>query len=134
MILIKHSLSISTAVPVQIAALAALTGPPKSLVERMTIWEERRAYLYDTLAKLNLPVVRTPGAFYALIDITSSGLTSAAFSSQFAEEEGIRVTPGHVFGPAGDAYVRVSFMTPRPDLDAALEKLGRFWSRVGGQA
>ena len=94
MILIKHSLSISTAAPVQAAALAALTGPPESLAERMAIWEERRAYLYDTLAELRLPVIRTPGAFYALIDITATGLSSAAFSNQFAEEEGIRVTPG----------------------------------------
>jgi aminotransferase len=133
MILIKHSLSISTAVPVQVAALAALTGPPESLAERMALWEERRTYLYDTLADLKLPVIRTPGAFYALIDITSTGLSSAAFSNRFADEEGVRVTPGHVFGPAGDAYVRVSFMTPRPDLDTALEKLGRFWSHVGGQ-
>lgn len=134
MILIKHSLSISTAVPVQMAALAALTGPPESLAERMAVWEERRTYLYDTLADLKLPVIRTPGAFYALIDITSTGLSSAAFSNRFAEEEGVRVTPGHVFGPAGDAYVRVSFMTPRPDLDTALAKLGRYWSRAGGQA
>ncbi len=138
MILIKHSISISTAVPVQVAALAALTGPPESLVERMAVWEERRTFLYERLGELALPVVRTPGAFYAMIDISGTGLTSAEFSAEFsarfAVEEGVRVTPGAAFGPAGDTYVRVSYMTPRPDLDAALDRLGRFWSRLGGRS
>ncbi len=132
MILIKHSVSISTAVPVQMAALAALTGPPESLLERMAVWETRRTFLYERLGELALPVVRTPGAFYALIDIADTGLTSTEFSTRFAAEDGVRVTPGSVFGPTGAAYVRVSYMTPRPDLDAALDRLGRFWSRLGG--
>jgi len=129
-LLAKHSISICTPVPSQVAAHAALTGPPEALAGMFAEWTARRTFFFDRLAELGIPVVRTPGAYYAMADIRSAGLTSAQFSRRFAEAEGVRVSPGSSFGPAGEGFVRVTYMTPRPVLDDALDRLGRFWTRV----
>lgn len=126
--LAKHSLSICTPVPSQVAALAALAGPPAGLAAMFAEWSGRRVFFYDRLAALGIPVIRTPGAYYAMVDVRTSGLSGAEFSRRFAEAEGVRVSPGGAFGPAGEHLVRISYMTPRPALDDALDRLGRFWA------
>lgn len=126
----KHSLSICTAVPSQIAAQAALAGPPAMLAGMLAEWADRRTFLFARLSELGIPIVRTPGAYYALVDIRASGLSSPAFARRLAAAEGVRVSPGSAFGAAGEGFVRVSFMTPRPALDQALTRLGRFLSTV----
>lgn len=130
-LLVKHAISICTAAPVQAAAMAVLSGPRMPLDAMMAEWTERRAYFYDRLLGMGVAVHRTPGAYYALLDIRRSRVSSGGFATRLAQEEGVRVTPGSAFGPTGEGYVRVSFMTPRPQLDDALDRLERFWSRVG---
>jgi aminotransferase len=129
-LLVKHAISICTSAPAQAAALAVLTGPAAPLEEMMAEWASRREDLYARLETMGIGVVRTPGAYYALLDVRAAGLSSTAFATDLAAAEGVRVTPGSVFGPAGEGYVRVSFMTPRPQLDEALDRLERFWVRV----
>ncbi len=128
--LAKHSISISVAVASQVAALAALTGPPDGLAGMFAEWTERRGFFYGWLERHCIPVVRTPGAYYAMVDVRASGLSGREFSAALAEREGVRVSPGGSFGPAGEGFVRVSFMTPRPDLDSALDRFHRFWVSI----
>jgi aminotransferase len=129
-LLAKHSISICTPVPSQVAAHAALTGPPEALGDMFAEWTARRTYFYGRMAELGIPVVRTPGAYYAMVDVRATGCTDGEFSHRFAEAEGVRASPGSAFGPAGRHFVRISFMTPRPALDDALDRLGRFWTTL----
>lgn len=129
--LIKHSTSICTAVPSQLAALAVLNAPASAIDEMMDEWSLRRTFMFDRLAELGIPVIRTPGAYYALVDVRETGLTDREFSAGLAAAENVRVSPGSAFGPSGAGFVRVSFMTPRPQLDEGLDRLGRYWTSLG---
>jgi aminotransferase len=127
---LKHATSICAPTPSQIAALAILEGPREPLDEMMAEWGARREYLYDRLAGMDLPVRRTPGSYYVLGDIRRTGLSSREFSSRLQAEEEVRVSPGSAFGQQGEGMVRLSFMTPKPELAEGLDRLERFWKRV----
>ncbi|HEU0114180.1 MAG TPA: aminotransferase class I/II-fold pyridoxal phosphate-dependent enzyme, partial [Thermomicrobiales bacterium] len=127
---IKHATSICAAAPSQIAALAVLDGPQEPLAEMMAEWGARRDYLYGRLAAMDLPALRTPGSYYVLADIGRSGLASRDFAARLLAEESARVTPGSAFGACTEGMIRMSFMTPMPDLGEGLDRLERFWRRV----
>jgi aspartate/methionine/tyrosine aminotransferase len=126
---VKHMHSISTAVPSQLGALAALTGPKEPWQERLNTYAERRKYLLARLEDMKLPIVRTHGSYYVMADIRASGMDSMTFSSALIEEHSVRVGPGVVFGSGAEGFIRLSLMCPRPQMDVALDKLAEFWSR-----
>ena len=126
---VKHMHSISTAVPSQLGALAALTGPQEPWLERLRTYEERRTYLIERLEKMRLPFVRTHGSYYVMADVRGSGLDSMNFSAGLIEAHAVRVGPGVVFGTGAEGFVRLSLMCPRPTMDDALDKLEAFWAR-----
>ena len=57
---------------------------------------------------MGLPVFRTQGTFYMLVDVSASGLTPREFTLRLLDEEHVAVAPGEVFGPGGDGLVRIS--------------------------
>lgn len=126
---VKHMHSISTAVPSQLGALAALTGPKEPWQERLNTYAERRRYLLSRLEAMKLPFIRTHGSYYVMADIRASGMDSMTFSSALIEEHSVRVGPGVVFGSGAEGFMRLSLMCPRPQMDRALDKLAEFWSR-----
>jgi aminotransferase len=129
---IKHATSICAAAPSQVAALAILDGPQEPLTAMMAEWRARRDYLYDRLGAMGLPARRTPGSYYVLADISRSKLASRDFAARLLAEESTRVTPGSAFGACAEGMIRMSFMTPMPELGEGLDRLERFWKRVAG--
>lgn len=69
------------------------------------------------------------GAFYLLVDIGYTGLSSDQFADRLLKEKYVVVAPGATFGPTSDRYIRVAF-TPRVDaLEAGLKRLREFLSQ-----
>jgi aminotransferase len=126
---VRHMHSISTALPSQLAALAALKGPKEPWQERLQTYADRRKYLLARLEAMKLPFVRTQGSYYVMADIRASGMDSISFSAALIEAHGVRVGPGVVFGSGAEGFVRLSLMCPRPQMDVALDRLAEFWSR-----
>lgn len=126
---VKHMHSISTAVPSQLGALAALTGLKEPWQERLDTYAGRRKYLLERLEAMKLPFIRTHGSYYVMCDIRASGMDSMSFSSTLIEEHSVRVGPGVVFGSGAEGFIRLSLMCPRPQMDRALDKLAEFWSK-----
>jgi aminotransferase len=126
---VKHMHSISTAVPSQLGALAALTGPQEPWNERLETYRQRREFLLQRLQEMKLPYVKTHGSYYVMADIRQSGLDSMEFSTSLIEAAAVRVGPGIVFGSGAEGFVRLSLMCPRPTMDQALDKLAGFWAQ-----
>jgi len=53
------------------------------------------------------------GAFYILINIARSGMSSNEFADRLIEKEKVAVAPGLTFGPSSDKYIRIA-LTPDP--------------------
>ena len=126
---IKHACSICAATPSQVAALAVLDGPTAPLDEMMAEWTRRRTYLLDRLTAMGLDPVRTPGSYYIVFDVSSTGLTGQQFATALFEEEAVRLGAGTLWGASIAEYVRVSFMVPIDQLREGLDRLERFLTR-----
>ena len=110
--------------PTQWAALAALTEtPPNYLAELRATYRERRDLLADGLASLGFECSRPPGAFYLFPNASAFGSDSWEICNMLIERAGVSSVPGVVFGPEGEAHLRLSFSTTRENIEGALDSL-----------
>jgi len=109
--------------PMQRAAIAALTGPQDSVVERVAAYERRR----DTLAAaLGAPLV-CEGTFFVWLQLPD-GLTA----EQLLVEHRVAVAPGEGFGPSGAGWARLSLAVSDDTIALGAERLAHaFASGVG---
>ena len=113
---------------VQLAGVAALTGPQDAVTAAVARFERRRDWLVDGLNGLpGIRCARPDGAFYAYPDVGQveerAGLSTEQLAARLLELHGVAVLPGTAFGPGGAGHLRLSFATSAADLDLALECL-----------
>lgn len=99
----------------QAAAYAALTGPQDAVAAMVAGYRARRDLVSPMLSAPGLLVWLPQGAFYALVDIRRSGLSSRDFALDLLEHARVATAPGDTFGPAAEGYVRIS-LASRDDL------------------
>jgi aspartate aminotransferase len=122
----------------QYASVAAIDGPQES-VEAMRIeFEKRRNYVMGRLEtmrpKFGLTFAQPGGAFYAFFNVEKSfgkplgsGKTvnnATDFCTALLEDAHVALVTGDAFGAPG--YVRLSFATNIPTLEAGLDRLEKF--------
>jgi LL-diaminopimelate aminotransferase len=110
---------------VQLAAIAALSPEADAEVASMTeLYRRRRDLVCDSLRKIGVHV-RTPHAtIYVWAPIPDGYESSAAYAEHVLEEAAVVVTPGAVYGPAGEGWFRISLTTPDDRLLDAMLRLG----------
>jgi len=113
---------------VQLAGLAALTGPQDAVTATVAQLERRRDWLVDGLNGLpGIRCTRPDGAFYAFPDVRQieerAGLSTEQLAARLLEAYGVAVLPGTGFGPGGAGHLRLSFAVSPANLDLALERL-----------
>jgi len=111
----------------QKAAEAVLRGPRDEFDAMRDAYRRRRDHAVREAARLGVPVFRTQGTFYMLVDISASGLSPREFTLRLLDEHHVAVAPGEVFGPGGDGLVRISLGVEE---DVIAEGLGRIAAAV----
>ena len=115
---------------VQKAGEAALTGPQDFVSDRLEIYNQRRIYLIESLAKLGWRLGSEPqGAFYLLADISSTGLDGLTVSRRLLEEAGVAVTPGLDFGELAGDFIRFSYATDLERIKVGVARIRRWLER-----
>jgi aspartate/methionine/tyrosine aminotransferase len=99
----------------QAAAEAALSGPQDAVAEMVAAYRRRRDLVAPSLDAAGLLAALPQGAFYALVDVASSGISSRAFALDLLECERVATAPGDTFGSRAEGFVRISLAT-RQDL------------------
>jgi aminotransferase len=126
-----HQYTIMTAPTVaQDAALMALVDGEPEVARMLAEYDRRRRLVVDGFNSMGLETFEPRGAFYAFPRITSTGLDADTFSRRLLEEERVAVVPGGAFGPSGAEHVRACYATSFERLEEALERIGRFVTRV----
>ena len=113
---------------VQQAACTALTLPVDPW--RQTVAEQSE-YSWQRLNEIGLTCPQPEGSFYCFPSIVSTGLTSEQFALKLAEQAGVAVLPGTLFGQHGAGHVRLSVCTDRQTLDWALDQIEK-WIKADG--
>jgi aspartate aminotransferase/aminotransferase len=107
----------------QKAGEAALAGDQECTRNFRDVFKRRRDIVADVFGNTGLLPCVPEGAFYALIDIASSGRRSLEFARELLVACDTAVVPGITFGPSGDRYVRVAFTIADDELREGLQRL-----------
>lgn len=124
----KSQADTSHFIPVQEAAIAALTGDQGWIEKRNVIYKERRDLVVSALRKAGLRVNLPNAAIYVWVKIPE-GILSEDFCAQLLEETGVSTTPGSVYGDHGEGYLRISLVTPTERIQEAMERVVEWMHR-----
>ena len=109
----------------QWAGIAALEGPQDSVDAMRTAFDERRRVILAALNELpGVSCVEPWGAFYAMPDITATGMTAREAEHRLLEEAGVATIAGTSFGEYGEGYLRVSYAASLDHIAEAMARIG----------
>jgi LL-diaminopimelate aminotransferase len=120
---VKSNVDSGIFLPVQAAAVAALTGDQTWMAERNATYQRRRDMIYDLLVNDWGLHVTKPAASLYLWPHVPEGYTSAQFTDKILLATGVSFTPGSAFGPHGEGYIRISVGQSTEKITEALRRL-----------
>lgn len=109
--------------PIQMAAVAALTGPQDAVKEQCAEYERRNKALCGGLREIGWNVPDSQGTMFVWAPLPEGYTDSAAFTMELMEKTGMIVTPGSAFGDLGEGYVRMALVHPVPVIEKAIAKV-----------
>ena len=111
----------------QFGAIAALEGPREPVQEMQAAYRRRRELIVKGFSEIDgLSCFAPQGAFYALVNISATGMKAMDFAMDLLEKERVIVVPGHAFGEKSDCYVRLSFATSEENIREGLKRIARY--------
>ena len=97
---------------IQLAAVAALTGPQDMVKEQCAEYERRNKALCGGLREIGWNVPDSQGSMFVWAKIPNGFDSSEAFVLELMEKSGVIVVPGTAFGSLGEGYVRFALVYP----------------------
>lgn len=116
---------------VQLAALAALTGPQDHIAQTQKLLQAKRDRIVSSLSEM--PGVSCPspdGSFYVFPDIRGTGLTAQVLSDFLTEDYSVATVAGNAFGDLGEGHIRLTYACPDEVLDEGIDRLGRAFDAI----
>ena len=131
--ILKTNIDSGHFLPIMEAATTALTADQTWLIDRNDTYRQRRDVVIAALHSLGLDARVPRGSLYVWSPIPA-GRTSVEFANQMLEEAHVSLTPGTVFGPSGEGYVRISLTAPIQRIELAMQRLIAFLQTSEGKA
>ena len=97
---------------IQLAAVAALTGPQDMVKEQCAEYERRNTALCGGLRSIGWNVPDSQGSMFVWAKIPDGFDSSEVFVLELMEKSGVIVVPGTAFGSLGEGYVRFALVYP----------------------
>ncbi|QOR65004.1 LL-diaminopimelate aminotransferase [Cytobacillus suaedae] len=119
---LKGNLDYGVFLPVQKAAIAALTVETDFSNQLRAIYKKRRDKLVNGLNELGWKVTSPSASMFVWAKIPS-GTTSTTFAYELLDRAGVVVTPGNAFGESGEGYVRIALVQDEETLEKAIHKI-----------
>ena len=105
----KSNMDSGMFLPVQLAAVRALDAPDSWYKKLNSTYRKRQKRAFQLLETLGCTFDRRQTGLFVWAKIPAKGWGSGfAFSDDLLQKTGVFITPGGVFGSAGDGFVRVS--------------------------
>ena len=107
---LKSNMDYGMFLPIQAAAVEALTGNQAVVAETRAAYEHRRDVLCDGLIEAGWHMEKPAGTMFVWAPIPDSYQDSESFVADLLDKTGVLVTPGSAFGPSGEGYVRMALV------------------------
>src|ERR1700681_3282682 len=110
---------------VQLAGVAALSPDADAEVASMNeLYRRRRDLVCDALRAIGVDVHPPHGTIYVWAPVPQGFASSAAYCERVLERAAVVLSPGAIYGPAGEGWFRISLTTPDDRLLEAVRRLG----------
>lgn len=118
---LKSNMDYGMFLPIQAAAVEALTGDQAVVAETRAAYEHRRDVLCDGLIEAGWHMEKPAGTMFVWAPIPSSYQDSETFVADLLDKTGVLVTPGSAFGPSGEGYVRMALVQSEDTMKKIVE-------------
>ena len=109
--------------PIQYAAIAALTGPLDMVQRQCADYQARRDALCGGLRGIGWNVPDSHGSMFVWAPLPEGRTDSMAFCMELIDKAGVICTPGASFGPRGEGYVRFALTLPVERIAQAVQAI-----------
>lgn len=118
---LKSNMDYGMFLPIQAAAVEAITGDQSVVAETRAAYERRRNVLCDGLIAAGWQMDKPPGTMFVWAPVPEQYADSESFVRDLLDKTGVLVTPGSAFGPSGEGYVRMALVQSEEDMQRIVE-------------
>lgn len=118
---LKSNMDYGMFLPIQAAAVEAITGDQSVVAETRAAYERRRDVLCDGLIAAGWQMDKPPGTMFVWAPVPEQYADSEIFVRDLLDKTGVLVTPGSAFGPSGEGYVRMALVQSEEDMQRIVE-------------
>jgi LL-diaminopimelate aminotransferase len=118
----KSNMDSGMFLPVQLAAAKALTLPASWFKQVNSLYASRRLAAYDLLDSIGCSFSKAQAGMFLWAKIPEGFRDGYILSDEILYKANVFITPGGIFGAAGDRYLRVSLCSPEEKIR---ESMGR---------
>lgn len=122
---LKSNIDYGMFLPIQAAAIEAISGDQSIVVETRAAYERRRDVLCDGLIAAGWTMDKPKGTMFVWAPIPAKYATSEEFVKVLMDKTGVLVTPGSAFGPSGEGYVRMALVQSEEDMQQAVDEVNK---------
>ena len=120
---LKSNLDFGVFLPVQKAAIAAITGDQSCVEEVRKAYTRRRDFLVEELGKIGWKIKKPAGTMFVWAKIPETWSSSEEFCIALLERARVLVTPGSAFGKLGEGYVRFALVRTEEEMRQAVDRI-----------
>jgi aspartate/methionine/tyrosine aminotransferase len=119
----KSNMDSGMFLPVQLAAARALTLGKEWYDELNEMYSERRIKIFELLDKLNCTYSGSQEGLFVWAKVPEKFKDGFALSDELLYQKNIFITPGGIFGTAGNKFIRVSLCSAKEQITEAMARL-----------
>ncbi|MDD4644715.1 MAG: aminotransferase class I/II-fold pyridoxal phosphate-dependent enzyme, partial [Bacteroidales bacterium] len=109
--------------PMQYAAAKALEAGPEWYAKINSVYRERKVFVHELLDQLKCTYDKAQSGLFVWAHIPSTETSGQSLADRILMEKRVFITPGFIFGPQGDQYIRVSLCQPKEVIINAIERI-----------
>jgi LL-diaminopimelate aminotransferase len=119
----KSNMDSGMFLPVQLAAAKALSLGKDWYDGVNAVYRDRRGKVFELLELLGCAFSRDQAGMFVWAKIPAAYADGYALSDRVLQGAGVFITPGGIFGPAGEGYVRVSLCSTKERLQESIDRM-----------
>ncbi len=119
----KSNMDSGMFLPAQLAAAKALSLGKEWHDEVNTVYRERREKVFELLELLKCKFSKEQVGMFVWARIPESYKDGYVLSDEVLYKSNVFITPGSIFGSAGDKYIRVSLCAPVEKFEEAIQRI-----------
>ena len=123
--ILKSNMDYGMFLPIQKAAIAAITGEQTCVAKTRAAYEQRRDVLCDGFKAIGWNMPKPAATMFVWAPIPPHYENAETFTMDLLEKAGVLVTPGSAFGPSGEGYVRLALVQDEITIRQAIEATAR---------